>query len=44
MLNSLTYSLPEKLENAVQKEFGEWQKENKIARVWQKDALSLIHI
>ncbi|MDQ3129218.1 MAG: bifunctional transaldolase/phosoglucose isomerase [Acidobacteriota bacterium] len=38
MLNSLTYSLPEKLENAVQKEFGEWQKENKIARVWQKDA------
>ena len=38
MLNTLTYSLPENLENAVQREFGEWQKENKIVRVWQKDA------
>ena len=38
MLNQLTYSLPEKLENAVQIKFDEWQKENKISRIWQKDA------
>lgn len=38
MLNSITYSLPEKLENAVQLEFFKWKKENKIARLWQKDA------
>jgi len=38
MLNSINYSLPEKLENAVQIKCGEWQKENKIARIWQKDA------
>lgn len=38
MLNSINYSLPENLENAVQKQLGEWKKENKIARVWQKDA------
>jgi len=34
----MSYSLPEKLENAVRTTFGEWQKENKIARVWAKDA------
>lgn len=38
MLNSITYSLPEKLENAVQLKFAEWQQENKIARLWEKDA------
>jgi glucose-6-phosphate isomerase len=38
MLNQLTYSLPEKLEIAVQSTFDEWQKENKISRVWSKDA------
>ena len=38
MLNSINYSLPENIENAVQTVLGEWQKENKIARVWQKDA------
>ncbi len=38
MLNQLTYSLPEKLETAVQSTFDGWQKENKIARVWQKEA------
>jgi transaldolase / glucose-6-phosphate isomerase len=38
MLNSLTYQLPEKLETAVRAEFDEWLKENKIARLWQKDA------
>ncbi|HEY8559160.1 MAG TPA: bifunctional transaldolase/phosoglucose isomerase [Pyrinomonadaceae bacterium] len=38
MLNSLTYQLPEKLETAVLAAFGEWQQENKIARIWAKDA------
>jgi glucose-6-phosphate isomerase len=38
MLNSLTYSLPENLENAVRETTAEWQKENKIARIWAKDA------
>jgi transaldolase / glucose-6-phosphate isomerase len=38
MLNSLTYSLPEKLETAVRARFDEWQRENKTARIWQKDA------
>lgn len=38
MLNSLTYSLPEDLEIAVREKFNEWQKENKIARIWAKDA------
>ncbi len=38
MLNQLTYSLPEKLENAVQLKFDEWQKKNKIARIWRQDA------
>jgi transaldolase/glucose-6-phosphate isomerase len=38
MINSLTFSLPENLENAVRLETEEWQKENKIARIWAKDA------
>jgi len=38
MLNQLTYSLPEDLKTAVQAKFDEWQEENKIVRVWQKDA------
>lgn len=38
MLNSLTYSLPENLENAVRETTREWQNENKIARIWAKDA------
>jgi transaldolase/glucose-6-phosphate isomerase len=38
MLNSLTYSLPEDLKTAVQTELDEWQKADKIARVWRKDA------
>ena len=38
MLNSLTYSLPEKLEKAVSSTFEEWQMENKINRIWSKDA------
>ncbi|HVE55517.1 MAG TPA: bifunctional transaldolase/phosoglucose isomerase [Pyrinomonadaceae bacterium] len=38
MLNSLTYSLPENLEKAVRETTDEWRKENKIARIWAKDA------
>jgi len=38
MLNQLTYSLPEKIENSVQVKFKEWQKEDKIGRLWNKDA------
>ncbi|MCY7374397.1 MAG: bifunctional transaldolase/phosoglucose isomerase [Pyrinomonadaceae bacterium] len=38
MLNQLTYLLPENLEIAVQTKFDEWQKEDKIARIWKKDA------
>jgi hypothetical protein len=38
MLNSYTYSLPEKLENAVQLKLDEWKTEGKIAKVWAKDA------
>jgi glucose-6-phosphate isomerase len=38
MLNQLTYTLPEELQNAVQSKFDEWQKENKINRLWSKDA------
>lgn len=38
MLNSLTYQLPGNLETIVRAKFGEWREENKIARVWQKDA------
>jgi glucose-6-phosphate isomerase len=37
MLNSINYSLPDKLENAVQKQLGEWKKENAISRIWSKD-------
>lgn len=38
MLNSISYSLPENLETAVRSQFEEWRNENKIARVWAKDA------
>lgn len=38
MLNSYTYSLPEKLENAVQLKLEEWKTQNKIAKVRAKDA------
>ena len=38
MFNSLTYSLPEDLENAVQTCFDEWRKDEKILRIWKKDA------
>ena len=38
MLNSYKISLPEKLENAVQKKFDEWHLANKISKIWEKDA------
>ncbi|HMS41216.1 MAG TPA: bifunctional transaldolase/phosoglucose isomerase [Pyrinomonadaceae bacterium] len=38
MFNSLTYSLPEDLETAVHACFDEWSEEEKILRIWQKDA------
>lgn len=37
-LNSFSYSLPEKLENAVQIKFDEWQRADKIGLIWNKDA------
>lgn len=38
MLNSLSYSLPEDLKTAVQASLDNWKKDDKIARLWQKDA------
>lgn len=38
MLNSLFYSLPDTLQIAVQVSLDEWQENNKINRLWQKDA------
>lgn len=38
MLNSLTYSLPQELEIAVRSKFDAWREENKIERIWSKDA------
>jgi transaldolase/glucose-6-phosphate isomerase len=38
MLNQLTYSLPENLEFIVKNTFDKWRSENKIARIWSKDA------
>jgi len=37
-LNSFSYSLPEKLQSEVQIKFDEWQKADKIARIWNNDA------
>lgn len=38
MLNSYTYFLPEKLENAVQIKLGEWRDAKNIQKLWNKDA------
>jgi transaldolase/glucose-6-phosphate isomerase len=38
MLNSLSYSLPEELKTAVHTSLDDWKREDKIARLWQKDA------
>jgi transaldolase/glucose-6-phosphate isomerase len=38
MLNSITYSLPEELESTVRTSLESWERENKISRIWSKDA------
>jgi transaldolase/glucose-6-phosphate isomerase len=38
MLNSITYSLPEGLDGEVRSELERWQQENKVDRIWSKDA------
>ncbi|HXG85506.1 MAG TPA: bifunctional transaldolase/phosoglucose isomerase [Pyrinomonadaceae bacterium] len=38
MLNQLTYSLPETLEKLVSETMNEWKTEDKIERLWNKDA------
>jgi hypothetical protein len=38
MLNQLTYTLPEKLETIFQSTIEEWQAQDKIRRLWNKDA------
>lgn len=37
-LNSQTFSLPENLRRAVEQELSDWNRENKIERLWAKDA------
>ena len=37
-INSLSYKLPEDLEKKVQETFEDWKKEDKIFRLWSKDA------
>lgn len=38
MLNSYTFSLPEKLENAVRLTFDKWENQDNIRKIWEKDA------
>jgi glucose-6-phosphate isomerase len=38
MLNSIKYSLPDELDQAVNAEIDIWRKDDKIGRVWAKDA------
>src|SRR6476469_9505899 len=38
MLNNFRYSLPDELKFPLDAIAAEWQNENKVARVWQKDA------
>ncbi|MEP7039128.1 MAG: bifunctional transaldolase/phosoglucose isomerase [Acidobacteriota bacterium] len=38
MLNQITYSLPENLQKIVHQTMDEWKKDDKIFRVWSKDA------
>src|SRR5438445_12781321 len=37
-LNLLSYSVPDELEDAVAAEIERWTTDNKVARVWSKDA------
>jgi glucose-6-phosphate isomerase len=38
MLNAISYSLPAKLEDAVRDESDVWRSDEKIARIWQRNA------
>ncbi|MCU0240273.1 MAG: bifunctional transaldolase/phosoglucose isomerase, partial [Pyrinomonadaceae bacterium] len=38
MLNTITYSLPLAVEKAVENAVADWNREDKISRIWQKDA------
>src|SRR5262247_127583 len=38
MLNSLAYSLPEGIDDAVRASLDEWNSEKKVSRIWEKDA------
>ena len=38
MLNKMKYSLPAAVQNDVRRELVSWKTENKIARIWSKDA------
>ena len=38
MLNSFKYSLPTELDNAVKTQVESWRNEDKISRIWAKDA------
>jgi transaldolase / glucose-6-phosphate isomerase len=37
-INSLSYNLPENLKDAVNREIDKWRQEDKISRLWEKDA------
>jgi len=40
-LNKLTYKLPANLASAVTAALADWKSNNKVARMWAKDANSL---
>jgi transaldolase/glucose-6-phosphate isomerase len=37
-LNKISYQLPEPLAGGVKAALGDWKSNNKVARLWQKDA------
>ena len=37
-LNTLTFSLPQQIKEAVGLSLADWTQNNKVARVWAKDA------
>ena len=37
-VNRLAYKLPKELQAAVKDSLEDWKKNNKVARLWQKDA------
>ena len=38
MLNAVNYSLPAELQSAVRNSLENWQNENKVSRIWSKEA------